>query len=123
MIGVEIDNKLEFDKRVKTLSSKANMKINAFSRQNTYISREQASLICNAVLISNFNYCPLIWLLCNKGVGKVINRTQKRAIRMHYEDYECPSEILLALSGSVCIHAKNLETNDRSLQVFANYLQ
>ena len=82
LLGVEIDNKLKFDKHVKTLCSKANMNINAFSRLNTYISREQALLICNAALLSNFNYCPLIWLFCNKGLNKEINRTHKRVLRM-----------------------------------------
>ena len=28
---------------------------------------------------------------------------------MLFEDYECPFEILLTRSGSVCIHAKNLQ--------------
>ena len=58
LLGVEIDNKLKFDKHVKILCSQANMKVNAFSRLNTYISREQVLLLCNAVLLSNFNYCP-----------------------------------------------------------------
>ena len=57
----------------------------------------------------NFNYCPLIWLFCNKGANKEINRTHKRVLRMLYEDYECPFEMLLTRSGSVCIHAKNLQ--------------
>ena len=109
MLGVEIDNKLKFDKHAKTLCSKANMKINAFSRLNTYISRAQALLICNRVLLSNFNYCPLIWLFCKKGADKEINSTHKRVLRMLFEDYECPFEILLTRSGSACIHAKNLQ--------------
>ena len=109
LLGFEIDNKLKFDKHGKTLYSKANMKINVFSRLNTYISREQASSICNAVLLSNFNYCPLIWLFCNKGASKEINRTHKRVLPMFYEDYACPFEILLTCSGSVCFHAENLQ--------------
>ena len=59
-LGIEIDNKLKFDKHVKTLRCKVNKKINAFSRLNTHISREQALLIYNAVILSNFNYCSLI---------------------------------------------------------------
>ena len=35
LLGVQIDNKLKFCKHVKTLCSKVNMKINAFSRLNT----------------------------------------------------------------------------------------
>ena len=93
LLVVEIDNKLKLDKHVKTLCSKVNLKINAFSRLKTYISSEQASLICNAVILSNFNYCPLIWLFCNKGANKEINCTHKRVLRMIYEDYECPFEI------------------------------
>ena len=109
LLGVEIDNKLKFDKHVKTLCSKVNKKINAFSRLNTFISRDQAFLICNAVILSNFNYCPLIWMFCNKGANQEIDRTHKRALRMLYEDCECSFELLLTRSGSVCIHVRNLQ--------------
>ena len=108
-LGLKLTKNLSFDKHVKALYSKANMKINALPRLNAYISREQALLICKAALLSNFNYCPLIWLFCNKGGNKEINRTHKRALPMLYEDYECPFEILLTRSGSVCIHTKNLQ--------------
>ena len=97
LLGVEMYNKLKFDKHVKTL---------CLSRLNTYISREQ-TLICNAVLLSN--YCPLLWLICTKGANKEINSTYKRVLRMLYEDYECLFDVLLTRSGSICIHAKNLQ--------------
>ena len=74
-----------------------------------YISREQALIICNAVILSNFSYCPLIWLFCNKGAYKEIDRTHKRALRILCKDYECPFETLLTRSGSFCIHARNLQ--------------
>ena len=57
MLGIEIDNKLKSDKHVKTLCSKVNKKISAFSRLNTFISREQALAIYNKFILSNFNYC------------------------------------------------------------------
>ena len=74
-----------------------------------YISREQALTICNAVILSNFNSCPLIWLFCNKGANKEIDRTHKRALRILYKEYECPFETLLTRSGSFCIHVRNLQ--------------
>ena len=64
---------------------------------------------CNAVIRSNLNYCPLIWMLCNKGANQIIDRTHKHGLQMLYEDYECSFEILLTLSGSVCIHVRNLQ--------------
>ena len=109
LLGIEVDNKLKFSKHVKTLCSKVNKKISAFSRLNMYISREQALTICNAVILSNFNYCPLIWLFCNKGTNKEIDRTHKRALRILHKKYECPFETLLPRSGSFCIHVRNLQ--------------
>ena len=66
-LGIETDNKIKLDRHVPTLCQKVNKKTSAFSRLNMYISREQALSICNVVILSNFNYCPLIWLFCNKG--------------------------------------------------------
>ena len=51
LLGIEVDNKLKFNKHAKTLCSKVTKKISAISRLNTYISREQALTICNTVLI------------------------------------------------------------------------
>ena len=109
LLGIEVDNKVKFNKHVKTLCSKVTKKISAFFRLNTYISREQALTICNTVILWNFNYCPLIWLFCNKGANKDIDRTHKRALRILYKEYHCPLETLLTRSGSVCIHVINLQ--------------
>ena len=109
LLGIEVDDKLKFNKHVKALCSKVTKKISAFSRLNTYISREQALTICNADILSNFNYCPLIWLFCNKGANKELDRTHKRALRILYKEYDCPLETFLTRSGSCCVHARNLQ--------------
>ena len=57
LLAGETENKLKFDKHVRALCSKTNMTIYAFTRLSTHISREQAILICNAIILSNFNYC------------------------------------------------------------------
>ena len=73
LLGIEIDDKLKFDNHVQTLCQKVNKMTSGFSRLTMYISREQALSICNVVILSNFNYCPLIWLFCNKGANKKID--------------------------------------------------
>ena len=87
LLGIEIDNKLKFDKHVQTLCQKVNKKTSVFSRLNMYISREQALSICNVVILSNFNYRPLIWLFCNKGANNKIDCAYKRALRILRNDY------------------------------------
>ena len=93
--GIETDNALPFTAHIQNLCSKVNRKINAFSRLDTYISRPQALLICNALILSNFNYCPLIWLFSMKAADNEINRTQKRALRILFKDYDYSFDELL----------------------------
>ena len=73
-----------------------------------YISREQALSICNVVILSNFNYCPLIWLFCNKVANKKIDRAHKRALKiLLHNDYDSSFQSLLARSFT--IHVPNLQ--------------
>ena len=59
--------------------------------------------------MSNFSYCPLIWLFCGKGANNEINRTHKQALRALYRDYEFTFEELLDKDKSMTIHKKNLQ--------------
>ena len=42
LLRIQIDNKLKFNKHVKTICSKVSKKISAFSKLSTYMSTEQA---------------------------------------------------------------------------------
>ena len=109
LLGIEIDNKLRFNKHVETLCDKTNRKVSAFRRLKFYLSREQAMKLCNTVIISSFNYCPLVWMFCGKDANHKINRTHKRALRILHNDYDSSFNILLEKSDTVTIHIKNLQ--------------
>ena len=74
LLGIDIDSKLKFDSRVKTMCAKANRKVSAFSMVANFIAFEQAKLLCKSFIMSNFGYCPLIWMFCRKTANKEINR-------------------------------------------------
>ena len=109
LLGIEIDSKLMFSKHVEALCYKVNKKITAFSRPHNCIITQQEISIYNAVVLSNVNYCPLIWMFCNKGANKQIDRTHKRALLIFYKDYESSFEALLTRSGSNSVHINNLQ--------------
>ena len=98
-----------FSKHVEVLRYKVNKKITAFSRVNNFITTQQAQSIYNTVILSNFKYCPLIWMFCNKGANKQIDRTHKRALQILYKDYESSFEALLTRIGSNSVHVNNLQ--------------
>ena len=51
---------------------KVSTKLKAFSGLSNNINFNQARILLNAVIMSNFNYCPLIWLFCSKAANSTI---------------------------------------------------
>ena len=109
LLGVQIDNKLHFGKHVKELCQKISRKLCAFSRIRPFLNREKAKILLKSIVMSNFSYCPLIWMFCSKFANNEINRTNKRALRVLYEDYDSSFEQLLEKDGSITVHQKNLQ--------------
>ena len=66
LLGVNIDNSLKFETNVKEIFKKVNQKVYAFGRLRTYLGEQKSKLLLNSVVMSNFAYCPLIWLFCSK---------------------------------------------------------
>ena len=48
--------------------------------------------------MSNFNYCPLVWLFCGEVNTKKVENIQERALRFIYEDYSASYDELLSKS-------------------------
>ena len=65
LLGVIIDNKLDFTEHLNTVCKKANLMLHALNRISRFSSPEQHVLIINAYIKSLFNYCPLVWMFCN----------------------------------------------------------
>ena len=109
LLGITIDADLRFDHHVKTLCQKVNINVKAFSRVASLLDLEKAKLLYNSFLLSNFNYCPRIWIFCGKQCNKEINRMHKRALRVLHSDYESTFECLLIKNNEIAINTKNLQ--------------
>ena len=66
LLGVTIDNNLNFNSHINDICGKVNQKTSALSRLRFHISEKKAKLLLNTVVTSNFQYFPLLWLLCSK---------------------------------------------------------
>ena len=73
--------------------------------------------------MSNFSYCPLIWLFCSKVANNEINRTHKRALRTLYRDYESTLEELLDRGNAKTTHKKNLQNLMMEIYKSMNHLK
>ena len=82
LICITIDCRLKLSEHVNTLCKKANNKTSAFSRVAAYLDQDKRRILYNTFIMSNFNYFPLIWMVCGKDANVSINRIHKRALRI-----------------------------------------
>ena len=87
LLGVTLDNKLNFTTYINDICNKANHKINALLRIRKYLDIKKATLLYNSHILSCFQYCPLIWMFCSKTATRLINRTHCRALRALHMDF------------------------------------
>ena len=109
ILGVYFDNKLNFDYHINKLCKKASQKLHALARVWVFMNCRQKKQIMNAFIISQFGYCPLIWMFHNRKMLQQINRIHERALEIVYADNNSSFEDLLEKSGSVSMHDRNLQ--------------
>ena len=108
LLGIIIDRNLKFDEYILTQCKKAGRKIKALARVCTYLSLERRRTLMKAFIESQFAYCPLIWMFCQRSSNIRINHLHERALRIVYKDNESTFEDLLKKDNSVSIHHKNI---------------
>ena len=110
LLGVHIDSDLKFDKHVSEICDKVSQKVNALSRISNYMSLSKRRIVMKTFIESQFNYCPLIWMLHSRMMNNRINRIHERALRIVYSDYKSTFNELLSKDGSFSIHHRNIQS-------------
>jgi len=94
LLGITFDHKLKFYIHIKDLCQKASGQLNALFRLKSYLSHDSKKLSVNSFILSNFNYCPLIWHFSDYNSKRKIESIQKRAYRfIGQEKTKCSMEI------------------------------
>ena len=73
------------------------------------MSTGKRRLIFKAFIISQFNYCPLVWMFHTKQLNNRINSLHEKALRVTYQDRYSSFSELLDLDKSVSIHYRNIK--------------
>ena len=73
ILGVIIENRLTFSTHIRELCEKASQKISALSRMSSQLNDSEKTLLFNAVVKSQFNFCPLVWMFCSRTSNNMIN--------------------------------------------------
>ena len=71
LLGIKIDNKLDFNEHISSIYKKASLKLHAIS---PYINREKLRIIMKIFINAQFNYCLLIWMFHSRSLSNKINK-------------------------------------------------
>ncbi len=100
LLGVYIDSWITFSKQISFICQKAGHQTGAIIEMEVKLS------IYWAFILSNFNYCPVVWMLCGQGNVKKMEHIQLKALRFVFNDFTLSYVELLTKSErpSISIH-------------------
>ena len=98
LLGVTLDNKLNFDTHISNLCKKAAAQLNVLKRLRSFIGFEQKKVLVQSFVYSNFNYCPLVWHFSSMKSLQKIEKSQESALGFLYNDHKSSYNDLLLKS-------------------------
>ena len=107
LLGITIDNILTFNEHINNLCCNASYKLYALRTIRKYLTQDQAKRLYNAFINSQFNYAPVIWMLCRKNQYLKIRKVHHEALKVVFNSDNGYDE-LLQMSNEISIHHKYL---------------
>ena len=65
ILGISLDNKLNFGNHISSICKSASCLLNALFRLKHFLRFKAGKILIEKFIYSNFNYCPMIWHFCN----------------------------------------------------------
>ena len=83
---------------------------NVLKRMGKYLNRLGKLTIYHSIILSNFNYCPVIWHFCSEANTKKMEKIQERALKFMYNENHSTYEELLAKSKLSSLNENKLSS-------------
>ena len=110
LLGITFDKNISMTGHINKICKQASKKLHALARISSYFSDHQRKLLMKSFILSQFSYCPIIWMFCNRKSNNIIDKIHERALRIAYNDYTSNFENLLSKDESVTIHQRNIQS-------------
>ena len=108
MLGILIDNSLIFDNYVAKICRKSSRKLTALARLTSILPFCKMNILMASFFLSQFSYCPLIWMFYNRKTNEKINKLHERSLQILYNDDTLSFNDILLKDESVTMHVRNL---------------
>ena len=109
LLGIDLDSKLNFYCHIHTICQKAAKQINALKRLSKFTTFESRMAIFRSFIMSNFNYCSLVWHACGVQITRKLEKLQERALRFVYLYKVSSYDDLLTKANLTTLHLGRLK--------------
>ena len=110
LLGVRIDNQLNFNLYISNICRSAANQLNALIRLKRFLDFEEKKTLINSYFYSNFNHCPLVWMFSSAKSLNKVESLQKRALRFLYDNYDSSYESILKIAGKSTVNVNRLRS-------------
>ena len=86
----------------------ASRQLNALKRLCFSVPLDTCKILANSFIISNFNYCPLVWYFSTAKQLQKIKKIQERVLRFLHDDCVSDYLTLLKASGSISMDVRRM---------------
>ena len=109
LLGITLDKNLNLKSHIKNICCRANNKIKAFFRIQSFLTLKQAKVLAEAYILPNFRYCSLVRMFCGERSNNLIMKTHYRCLRVIYNTQTMAYGGLLHVNGKINIHTENIQ--------------
>ena len=110
LLGTHLDDQLNFNLHISNICKSASKQLNALVRLKWFLGFEERKVLTNRFLLSNFNYCPVIWSMSPAKSLNTDENLQKQALLFVHNDCRCSYEELLKKSGKSTVNVPSYRT-------------
>lgn len=109
VLGVFIDENLTFSDHVSSCCIKAARQLNALARIAKHLDLRSRKIIYSSFIMSNFNFCPMVWHFCGKMNNNKMEKLHERSMRIVHNDFSSSYSELLQKGRTTTILAARLK--------------
>ena len=95
LLGLTIDEKLNFHDHIAVLCRKISRQITVFNRFKRLIPLVAKLRLYDSFIFSHLNYCSMVWHFCLKRDSDKLEKLNERALRSVFQDKENDYRYLL----------------------------
>ena len=79
LLGIQIDSQVNFNMHINNICKSTAKQLNALIRLNCFLGIDEKKVLVNSFVLSNFNYCLLVWFISSTKSSKKNRKSSEKS--------------------------------------------